>query len=126
MPRPKLSAAEKRDHRINTRWTLPEREEIRTAAARVGLTEAEYLRRRVLGHRLPSGSAKRSDPSKIAALNSAAVALSRVGNNLNQLTHAAHVGRELKGLALSLQPEVQAELRAIKAALANLLAETDG
>ena len=125
MPRPKLSAAEKRDHRINTRWTLPEREEIRAAAMRCGLTQADYLRRRVLGHRIPAGSARRADPAKIAALNSAALALSRVGNNLNQVVHAAHIGRELKGMALALQPDVQADLRKVRAALDALLGEDE-
>lgn len=85
MARPKKETHEKRTAQRNLRFTLAEDAQLQAAARAAGLSVSEYVRRRALGH--PVSFARRSTDPALAA------ALSRVGNNVNQLARAAHRGQ---------------------------------
>ena len=87
MARPKKQTDEKRTEQMNTRWTLAEREHIRTQARAAGISDTEYLRRRALGHQIPPAPSRSSDPAMVSELN-------RVGVNVNQLALATHRGSD--------------------------------
>lgn len=140
MPRPKLSAEQNKSKLLQCRVSISEREQLYSNARQLGQTPTEYMRARILGGKVPARiAAQTTDPAKIAALNAAAVSLhnierqiAAIGNNLNQITHAAHIGREMKSMAQALKPEIEAELSALREqrrkttqALDRLLAEDD-
>lgn len=89
MARPKKAPAERRDEQLKLRLTTAERAELDRTAAALGLTTAEFLRRRGLDYRLPANVAARRHTAALAT------ALLRIGVNLNQLTRAANAGRVL-------------------------------
>ena len=121
MARPRKSADEKRSARFNLRYTEAERETVRDLARRYGLDEMEFQRRRVLGTPLPSSSATAIDPALVAALNAQAVALSKIGNNVNQLAAATHQGRDFVRFWREIGAELQADLDASRDALNRVL-----
>ena len=125
MPRPRKTADEKRTERFNLRYTVAERETVRDLAARHGLDEMEFQRRRVLSAPLPSSQSS-SDPAKIAALNAYAVALGKIGNNVNQLAMATHTGRDSMRFWREIGAELQDDLRRARNALNEALAGVDG
>lgn len=125
MARPRKSADEKRTEQMNTRWTLAERETLRANAARVGLDDSEFLRHRALGIPLPSSSSS-ADPALIAALNAHAVALTKIGNNVNQLAAATHQGRDFVQYWREIGAELEADLFAAREALNRALEGMDG
>lgn len=125
MARPRKSADEKRTEQMNTRWTLAERETLRANAARVGLDDSEFLRHRALGIPLPSSSSS-ADPALIAALNAHAVALTKIGNNVNQLAAATHQGRDFVQYWREIGAELEADLSAAREALSRALEDMDG
>lgn len=89
MARPKKAPEERRGDQLGVRLTTAERAELEQHAAALGISPAEFARRRSLGYRLPAGSV--AEQRHVARL---AVALLRIGVNLNQLTHRANAGRE--------------------------------
>lgn len=89
MARPKKAPAELRDDQLKLRLTAAEHAQIETTARALGLTAAEFTRRRALGYRLPPTQPEQQ------AIASLAAALIPIGNNLNQLTRAANAGRLL-------------------------------
>lgn len=117
MARPRKTADEKRTERFNLRYTVTEREAVRDLAVRYGLSEMEFQRNRVLGTPLPAQGSGRADPLLIAALNSYAVELARIGNNLNQLTAATHQGREFSLYWREIGDKLQEDLAAVRSAL---------
>lgn len=120
MPRPRKNADEKRSERFNLRYTIAERETVRNLAARSGLDEMEFQRRRVLDTPLPLSRGS-TDPLKISALNNYALALSKIGNNVNQLAAATHQGRDFVKYWREIGSELQVELQAAKSALNDAL-----
>ena len=124
MARPKKHADELRSETARFRTTIAERETVRANAMRVGLDETEFMRRRVLDAPLPSSSSS-SDPAKIAALNLYAVALSKIGNNVNQLAAAAHQGRDFVKYWREIGEELEADLLAARHALNEALEKAD-
>ncbi len=125
MARPRKSADEKRTEQMNTRWTLAERETLRANAARVGLDDSEFLRHRALGIPLPSSSSS-ADLALIAALNAHAVALTKIGNNVNQLAAATHQGRDFVQYWREIGAELEADLSVAREALNRALEDMDG
>lgn len=91
MARPKKTADERREDRLNARFTMAERASIEEAADAHGITPSEYVRRRSLGHRLP---ANQSTTRATAALTAA---LLRLGVNLNQVAKHMNAGRQPPG-----------------------------
>lgn len=125
MPRPKKNADEKMSEPIRF-WTTPANREALTAKSEAaGVGEAEFLRTLIDGTPLPS-SRSSSDPAKIAALNAYAVALGRVGNNVNQLAAATHQGRDFVRYWREIGAELEDDLRKARKALHEALAEVDG
>ena len=88
MARPKKAPEERRDDTLGVQLTAAERAELESTAATMGLTTAEFLRRRALGYRMPATLAAQTQTAALAT------ALLRIGVNLNQLTHQANAGRE--------------------------------
>jgi hypothetical protein len=88
MGRPRKQIEERREASIRTDLTRAEKAYVKEQATRAALSEAEYTRRRVLGHAVvsPAGP-RRADPALISELN-------RIGVNVNQLARAVHVGRD--------------------------------
>lgn len=92
--RPRKDAAELRCEVLRVRLTPTERANIDARAAQAGLPVSDFARRALTSVKI---EARRAGDGAIPA---ALVAdLGRVGNNLNQVAHAANIGRELRGLA---------------------------
>lgn len=89
MARPTKAFNERREDQLHIRVTADERARLEQTADALGLTVAEFMRRRGLDYRLPP-TVQRERPSTIAAM-----ALIGLGNNLNQMTRHAHAGRGL-------------------------------
>jgi len=87
MGRPRKAPEEKREDRLNPRLTTAERAEIEHSAAILGVSPSDFVRRRSLNYRLPAALALQRH---VAAL---AVALLRIGVNLNQIAHHMNAGR---------------------------------
>jgi hypothetical protein len=88
MARPKKAPEEKREDRLNPRLTTAERAEIEQSAAILGISPSEFVRRRSLGYRLPAVLAVQRQAA------AQAVALLRIGVNLNQIARHMNAGRE--------------------------------
>ena len=114
--RPRKNADEKRTARFNIRYTIAEREAVRDLAARAGLSEMEFHRRCALQAPLPA-SPGASDPARVAALNATALALSKIGNNLNQLAAATHQDRDIAIYWREVGDKVQDDLNTVRTAL---------
>jgi hypothetical protein len=87
MGRPKKAPEEKRGDQLNPRLTTAERTEIEGNAAILGISPSEFMRSRSLSYRLPAALAVQRH---VAAL---AVALLRLGVNLNQIARHMNAGR---------------------------------
>lgn len=88
MARPKKPTQELRDETVRMRVNSVERAQIEHSASMLSLTLSDFLRNRALGYRLPSST--KLDRKQ---MDSAVVALMRLGVNLNQLTKHANAGR---------------------------------
>jgi len=87
MARPKKAPAELRTALVHIRLTAAEQATVERSAYALGLTSAEFMRRRALGYRMPPMQA-------FTQAKAAAVAhLAAIGNNLNQLAKHANAGR---------------------------------
>lgn len=90
--RPKKAPDELASERLSgIRCTVAERAFIELQAERAGLSSAEFCRRAALGQRILAARTKADPDARLAA------ELNRIGVNLNQLAHAAHMGRTLSG-----------------------------
>lgn len=90
--RPKKAPDELASERLSgIRCTAAERHFVELQAERAGLTVAEFCRRAALGQRILAARAKANPDARLAA------ELNRIGVNLNQIAHAANVGRTLSG-----------------------------
>lgn len=88
MARPPLPPAERRDDRLpNLRVTAADRAEVERRADAAGLTLVEYCRQAIFNAKVT--------PQHSATDHALLVALNRVGNNLNQIAHTVHCGRNL-------------------------------
>lgn len=105
MARPKKAPEERRDDRLEVRLTARERAALDTAAARHGLTAAEFTRRRSLSERMPATTAAGRDTAAVAT------ALIRLGVNLNQIAHHVNAGRSVPIPSLTaLMARIEGEL----------------
>lgn len=112
--RPRKAPGELRSDRLpDLRVTPSERASVEAAAAQAGLPMSEFCRRAILG-------AKIAPPSHGTAIPPLLIAeLGRIGNNLNQIAHAAHLGRELRHMA-------DAALADVRALVAKITERLDG
>jgi hypothetical protein len=91
MARPKKTADERREDRLNARFTMAERAAIEQAADALGITPSEYVRRCSLGYRLPANQSSTRATAELTA------ALLRLGVNLNQVAKHMNAGRQPPG-----------------------------
>ena len=89
MARPKKEPHERRTSSTRADLTPAEKEHVRAQAQRAGLSEADYVRRRVLGFQVSPA------PSRVEAQATAALVneVNRLGVNVNQLARAVHTDR---------------------------------
>lgn len=110
--RPRKARGERRDDWIGLRATPAERAAWEARAAQAGLPLSEFCRRAIEGAKIepPANDQAAIPPALLAQLG-------RVGNNLNQIAHAAHLGRELRHMAEAALSEVRALVSKISARL---------
>lgn len=86
---------ENREFPIPTRYTRTEKEQLTQAAQAAGVSMSDFIRASALEQPLPPPRSARAnrptikDGEKLAAL---LLAVGRIGNNANQLAHAANIG----------------------------------
>lgn len=110
--RPVLAPGERMTETLTIRLTVADRAAAEAIAARAGIPLAELARRALTG-------AKIKDRAKGAASIPPGLLadLARVGNNLNQIAHAAHLGRDLRHNADAALSDLRALMDAIAARL---------
>ena len=81
--RPRKPVDELRTEEVRARLSLAEKQQLLEDAQAAGLSEAEYIRRLIAGHK-PQGRGQ-SDPRLLFELNA-------IGNNLNQAVRDVHAG----------------------------------
>lgn len=106
--RPRKADQERRIESVRADLTVAEKTHVRRQAAKAGLSEAEYTRRRVLGFEVTAAARRSFDPALVAEVN-------RVGVNVNQLTRSVHMGREFTAY----WNEIGTELKAVLAKVAH-------
>lgn len=110
--RPRLAPGERMTDGLRVRMTAAERAAVEAKAAQAGLPVSELCRRAIFAVKITAPSATRSGiaPGVLSEL-------ARIGNNLNQLAHAAHLGRELRGMTEAALTDLRALMDAIAARL---------
>jgi len=99
MARPKKAPQERRDDRINPRFTMAERAEIERNAFAFGISPSEFTRRRTLGYRLPEAAAAQQARASLgAAFNRLGVNMNQIAYRLNSGARPSDVERELQAL----------------------------
>lgn len=106
--RPRLAPGERMTDGLRVRMTAAERASVEARAAQAGLSPSEFARRAISGAKIetPANDRAAIPPMLITELG-------RIGNNLNQIAHAAHLGRELRRMAEVSLTEVRALVAAI-------------
>ncbi len=107
--RPKKAPHELRTQSIRADLTVAEKDYVRRQAATAGLSEAEYLRRRVLGFEVTAVGRRAFDPALVSAVN-------RVGCNVNQLSKSVHLGRDFTRYWREIGQELKLVLAKVTAA----------
>ena len=119
MARSKKSADERLSEHVHFLTSVPTRERLANRASACGVSEAEFLRRYIDGlPNVPRSASAAADPALVNAINNYAVAISKVGNNVNQLAAASHQGRDFVRFWREIGAELQADLEAGREALA--------
>lgn len=103
MARPSKDPTELRTQRFNLRLTPAEIEHVRANAAAAGLEPHDYVRRRVLGHRIRPAAGRGADPALVSELN-------RIGVNVNQLARSVHRGSDFARFWREVGAQLQAVL----------------
>lgn len=110
--RPELAPGERMTETLTIRLTVADRAAAAAIAARAGIPLAELARRALAGAKIKERAVGASSipPGLLSEL-------ARVGNNLNQIAHAAHLGRELRHNAEAALIDLRALMDAIAARL---------
>lgn len=111
--RPRIAQDERRTDGLRVRMTAGERASVEARAAQAGLPVSEFARRAVFGAPIIDRTAATRSGIPHGLLSE----LARVGNNLNQIAHAAHLGRELRRMAEASLIDLRALMDAIAARL---------
>ena len=111
MARPTKPPGDRRDDRINPRFTTAERALIERNAVAFGISPSDFTRRRVLDYRLPPAFARERQTAALAT------ALIRIGVNLNQIARHLNAGGERSA---ALERSLQALLERITAEMDRL------
>ncbi len=104
---PSGSEQRQRDRLSAVRWTPEEWAKVEAAAAHAALPVGSYVRARALGRRIRRAKAQLPKPDR-EQLARALALLGRLGGNMNQIAHAANVGRA------PYEPELLAELEEVR------------
>ncbi len=109
--RPKRSGSQQRKklNMVTTGYDDTELAQLDEAASRAGLTRASFQRVQTLGTPPKTRSTRRA-PIDRELLGKALSALNKVGSNLNQLTHAAHLDRTYRAEIMDATAEIRALL----------------
>lgn len=118
--RPKKSADDRLSEHIHFLTTIATRENLAIKASASGVSEGEFLRRMIDGAEMPPARSA-VNPALIAALNNYVVASAKLHNNVNQLTAANWQGRDFVQYWREIGRELEADLKAGRAALDALL-----
>jgi Bacterial mobilisation protein (MobC) len=104
MGRPRKAPEERRENGPNPRFTTAEKVEIAQHADLLGVSPSDFIRRRTLGYRLPVALALQRHVAAVA------VALLRIGVNLNQIARHMNAGRGAPPELLALIDRINALL----------------
>ncbi len=105
--RPKKARDEQRTERLSgIRLTTAERHHVEAMAAQAGLHVAEFCRRAILRVRIAAAPK--------AAGDDVAYELNRIGNNLNQIAKAAHLGKPLSAQLTDTLHQIQDAMRRLE------------
>jgi hypothetical protein len=122
MARPRKQPQELRTSFLQSRVTLAERRFVQEQAYKAGLSEAEYTRRRVLGHVVKHAHASaRFDPALVSEINRLGLQLSAVGNLANQIARACHTDRRISPEWYDLPSDIKQLLRLVERSLQKVL-----
>lgn len=126
MARPKKHPLERRLASVRSDLTLAEKRYVQEQAAKAGLSEAEYTRRRVLGYVVkPARQAASFDPALVSEINRLALQVSALGNLANQVARYCHTDRRLPADWQLLPSEINTLLRLVEQSLKKVL-DDDG
>ena len=110
MGRPLKQPDERRTERLSgVSLTAAERAYVGELVSRSGLPEAEFCRRTILRQRVAARPVT-------AGSEAVAYELNRIGNNLNQIAHAANMGKLLAGKLDAALDELRAVMARMEAA----------
>ncbi|MDT7828031.1 plasmid mobilization relaxosome protein MobC [Pricia sp. S334] len=112
MGRPKKELSSLKIIQVNVRMTVNDYMKVSADAETIGLSVAEYIRRKITEKSLPK---KRVSPSDRKIF----VELSRVGNNLNQITKVVNSGIRDPFIINRQLEEVKMLLQYLKSNIAN-------
>lgn len=124
MARPRKQPQERRTTNVDARVTIAERCYVQQQAVKAGLSEAAYVRQRVLDYEVRAKAcANRSDPALISELNSLGTQVQKLGNLANQIALYCHTDRRLPTGWEVLPYEIKALLKVIEIKLEQELAK---
>ncbi len=112
MGRPKKEVSSLKTVQVNVRMTANDYSKVSESAQTIGLSVSEYIRRKTTGKPIPK---KRVSPLDRKLF----VELSRVGNNLNQLTRVLNSGIQDPLSTYKQLEEVKMLLQYLKSNIAN-------
>lgn len=123
MARPKKLPTEKRTTSIRADLTLAEKSLVQQFAEQAGLSEAEFTRRKLLGHVIPVRIEKQCKAALVSEINRLGNQLSALGNLANQIALYCHTGRRIPADWEILPNEIKVLLRSIELTLEKVLCD---
>ena len=116
-PRKKRSGTQQRKklHMVTTGYDADELAQLEAAASKAGLTKASYQRVQTIAK--PKTRSVRTAPIEKELLAKVLGQLGKIGSNLNQIAHAANLGRSENVEVSEATKELRALLPAILSAL---------
>jgi hypothetical protein len=122
MARPKKQPHERRSASVRSDLTLAEKCYVQEQAARAGLSEAEYVRRRALDYAVKIAPAARSIDSALASeINRLGNQLAALGNVVNQVALYCHTDRRMPSDWTALPREIKALQQVVSLTLERIL-----
>ena len=128
--RPRLSKEQALSENLKLRMSPLTRSNLRARAQVNGISESEWLRRRIDDAPLPQppalSASAGADPQLLFELNQVTAQLRKIGNNVNQLTRAEHRGSDFVHHWREVSAVLEHELAVARAALAKVVEAIDG
>ncbi len=115
MARPRKQPHEQRSSGVRSDLTSAEKRYVQDQSRKAGLSEAEYVRRRVLDYTVKAaGVSARFDPALVSEINRLGTQLQALGNLANQVALYCHTGRQLPSDWAVLPSEIKRLLRVVE------------